>query len=239
MASGVSAFGTVLGWNFNRILEVTNIGGPSQSMGEVEVSHHASANGFREFVSGPRSGGEITLEGNLIKTDTNGIVAMHTDEQAGTARQVYIVSPMADAVAWQCSYAYVKGFAPSFPFDGKESVSGSLILSGKPALLTTQSAGISALSGIETTGAAALTLAPAVAAGTYAYTCTVNTASTWVKVTITAASHTIWAQGTQQTSGVQSGELTLGAAGTDTVVFIMVYEASKSPRLYTITVTRP
>jgi len=60
-----------------------------------------------------------------------------------------------------------------------------------------------------------------------------------VKLTPVAASHTIYIQGTAVDTGVQSGEIALGAAGTDTVIFIMAYESAKAPRLYRLTVTRP
>jgi hypothetical protein len=131
------------------------------------------------------------------------------------------------------------GFEPSFPYDDKVGVSGKLKITGKPTLYTTLSTGISAMTGIEENAGAALTITPTVAAGTYAYACTVNTASDWVKLTVTATSHTVYIQGVAETTAVQSAEVTLGAAGTTTDVLVMVYETSKSPRLYTLTVTRP
>lgn len=238
MTSAVVAKGTVLIWNYHKILEMVNISGVSQARDTIDVTNHDSADSFREYIAGLGDGGEVSIDGNFIVGDTNGQIALHTDMQAGTVRACFLLLPMSvgDAMSFN---AIAKGFEPSFPVDGKMSLTGSLKVTGKPTLLTTQTTGISNMTGIEENGGAALSISPAIAAGTYEYTCTVNTASTWVKLTVTAASHTIYIAGTSVASGVQSGELALGAAGTDTDIFILAYESAKAPRLYKLTVTRP
>jgi len=237
MASGVSGFGTVLIWNYQKILELTNIGGVSQSRATIDVTSHDSPDGYQEFVAGLGDGGEIPLEGNFISGDANGQIALHTDIQGGTKRYCYIVFPMAQGGSME-AYAIATRFANAFPIDNKIPLTGALKISGKPSMYITQSAGMSGLTGIESKDTGALTITPTIAAGTYAYACTVDTTSTWVKLTITAASHTIYADGVAQTSTVQGGEIALGAAGTTTDILIIVYESSKSPRLYILTVTR-
>lgn len=233
-----SAFGTKVIWNYRELAELTTISGPSQKVDTIEVSNQDSPDAFKEFIAGMIHPGEISIEGNFIAGDTAGQIAFKTDKQARTKRTIWLVMPMAVGAAWTAE-ALATGFDQSYPHDGKLGMSASLAITGKPNLYTTQSGGISNLVGIEENAGAALVISPAIAAGTYAYTCTVNTASSWVKLTVTAASHTIYIQGTSVASGVQSGEIALGAAGTDTVIFIMAYEASKSPRLYRLTVTRP
>jgi len=238
MSSGVSGFGTVLIWNYQKVLELSSIGGVSQTAGTIDVTSHDSSDGFKEYIAGLRDGGEVAIEGNFISTDANGQIAFHTDIQAGTKRYAYIVFPMALGGS-QEFYAIATGFSLAQPIDDKLGVSGSLKLSGKPPMYITQSGGMSGLTGIESKDTGALSITPTIAAGTYAYACTVDTTSTWVKLTITAASHTIYADGTAQTSTVQGGEIALGAADSTTDVLIVAYESSKSPRLYTLTVTRP
>jgi len=238
MTNAVAAKTTVLVWNYRKVLELTSITGPNQSRDLIEVTNHDSADGFKEYIAGRVDGGEVSVEGNFIASDTAGQIAFHTDIQGGTSRAGFIVLPMSVGAAWSFS-AFAQGFSASFPYDGKLSVSGSLRISGKPTLLTTQTTGISNLTGIEETDTTALSITPAIAAGTYAYACTVNTASSWVKLTPTAASHTIYVQGTSVASGAQSGEIALGAAGTTTDIFIVAYESAKAPRLYILTVTRP
>ncbi|MDP2363718.1 MAG: phage tail tube protein, partial [Ignavibacteria bacterium] len=202
MADAVAAHGTVLLWNWHKILELTNITGPSESRETIDITSHDSTDRYKEFVAGVASGGEVSLEGNFIKGDINGQIKFHADIQSGTKRTGYIVMPM--AVGGSLLFeAHAKGFAPAFPYEDKIGVSGSLEVTGKPTLLTVQSAGITGLTGIEQNIGAALSITPAIAAGTYAYICTVNTASTWVKLTVTAAGHTIYVQGVTQTSGVQ------------------------------------
>lgn len=237
-SSGTAAHGTFLLWNWFKVLELSGLTGPSETRDTIDITSHDSDNTYKEFVAGIADGGEISLEGNFITGDTNGQIVFHTDIQGGTKRTCYIVLPMAIGKATSFS-AIAKGFTPDFPYDDKIGVSGSLQVTGKPSLLTTQSTGMSGLTGIEENAGAALTITPDIAVGTYAYTCSVNTASTWVKLTPVAASHTIYVQGTAVISGEQSGEVTLGDAGTDTDVLIVVYETSKAPRLYTLTVTRP
>jgi predicted secreted protein len=233
-----SAKSTVLVWNYRKVLELTNITGPSQSRDVIEVSSHDSANGFKEYIAGLIDGGEISIEGNFIASDSAGQITFHTDLQAGTSRTVWIVTPMADGSSLTFT-ALGSGFEDSFPYNDKIGVSGALKVTGKPTLSVTQSTGMSGLTGIEENGGAALSINEEIAVGTYEYTCTVNTASDWIKLTPIAASHTIYVQGTAVESGVQSGEIALGAAGTTTDVFIMAYESGKSPRLYKLTVTRP
>lgn len=236
---GVGAFGTFLIWNYHKVLEILNISGPSQSRDTIDVTSHDSVDKFREFIVGPIAGGEVSVEGNLVVGDANGQIKFHTDMQAGTKRSCFIVLPMVVGAALSFE-AFAKGFEGSYPFDDKIGLSGSLQVTGKPTLLTVQSDGMTGLTGIELTGPnTPLVITPAVAVGTYEYVCTVNTASTWVKLTVTATGHTIYVQGVSQTSGVQGGEIALGAAGTDTKILIIAYQANEAPRLYTLTVTRP
>lgn len=237
MTSGVSAYGTFLIWNYHKVLEVTSLSGPSQSRDTIDLTSHDSPDDFKEYVAGIIDGGEITVEGNFIKGDALGQINFHTDMQAGTKRSCFIVMPMAVGGAWSFE-AIASGFESTYPFDEKIGVSGTLKITGKPTLLTVQSAGMTGLTGIEQELEAALEITPAIAVGTYAYVCAVDAASAWVKLTPVAGDHTIYVQGVTVVSGEQSGEIALGAAGTTTDILIIVYEANEAPRLYTLTVTR-
>ena len=239
MTNAISAKSTALIWNGRKLAELLSISGPSQKVDMIDVSNHDSANAFKEFKAGLVHAGEITIEGNFIASDSIGQITLNTDIQARTSRAAFVVLPMSAGVAWSFTGYGSAGPELSAPHDGKLGFTAALMVTGKPTLLTTQTTGISAMTGIEENAGAALSLSPAIAAGTYAYTCTVNTASTWVKLTVTAASHTIYIAGTAVATGVLSGEIALGAAGTDTVIDIVAYESAKAPRLYTVTVTRP
>lgn len=239
MTSGVPAFATFLIWNYRKVLEITNISGPSQSRDTIDLTSHDSSDSFKEYVAGLIDGGSISIEGNFIKGDAAGQVAFHTDMQAGTKRSCFIVMPMAVGGAWSFE-AIASGFEGSYPYESKIGVTGSLKITGKPTLLTTQSAGMTALAGIEENGPDdALVITPTRAVGTYAYVCEVDTTSTHVEVTVTAGSHTVYIQGELEATGVQSAEIALGDTGTTTDILIIVYETAEAARLYTLTVTRP
>lgn len=249
MTSGVSAFGTFLIWNYHKVLEITNISGPSQSRDTIDLTSHDSPLAFKEYVAGLIDGGEISIEGHFIKGDANGQIKFHTDMQGGTKRSCFIVMPMAVGGAWSFE-AIATGFEGSFPYDSGIGVSGSLKITGKPTLLTVQSAGMSALIGDEYDDAvkgAELTITPARAVGTYAYACEVSDSDQdGVKLTVTAGSHTIYVQGIKLAAGSGTETLAvipLGLAGTVTNILILVHETdaavTKAPRLYTLAVSRP
>ena len=244
----VSAFSSILVWNYREVIEVLNISGPSQTRDMTDVTSHDSDSGFREFIPSVIAGGEVTLDGNLIVGDTGGQVAFHTDVQGGTKRNGFIVMPMAVGASLFFA-AYAKGFEASFPYEDKIGVSGSLVVTGQPLYLPTQATGLTTpfRSGIKDGGVntgAALTIIPAGAATTYEYTCTVDADTTGVKLTITCASQTPYIQGIANTSGAQtSAAIALGAAGTVTTIFILCYTTATppgtSPRVYRLLVTRP
>jgi len=247
-SAGISAFSSILIWNYREVLELVNIAGPSQARDMLDVTSHDSDSAFREFVPGVIAGGEVALEGNLIVGDTGGQVAFHTDVQGTTKRNAFIVMPMAVGASLFFA-AFAKGFEAAFPYEDKIGVSGSLVVSGKPLLLTSQTTGLTTpfRSGIKDGGVnsgAALTITPAGAAATYEYTCTVDADTTGVKLTITCSGQTPYIQGIANTSGVQTtAAIALGAAGTVTVVFILCYTTATppgtSPRVYRLLVTRP
>lgn len=246
MTSGASAYGTFLIWNYHKVLEVASLSGPSQSRDTIDLTSHDSVDSFKEYVAGIIDSGEISVEGNFIKGDALGQINFHTDMQAGTKRSCFIVMPMAIGGAWSFE-AIASGFESTYPFDEKIGVSGTLKITGKPVLLVTQSTGMTGLTGKKDGGVSsgeALTILPIIDEDTYAYVDEVDNDTTGVLLTITAAGHTIYAQGVSQTSGVETPvAITLGAAGTDTDILILVHETdeavTKAPRLYTLTITRP
>lgn len=54
---------------FTAVAEITDISPPSMGRDLIEVTHHASPGGYREFISGLRDGGEVSLEANWLPTD--------------------------------------------------------------------------------------------------------------------------------------------------------------------------
>jgi hypothetical protein len=83
---------------------------------------------------------------------------------------------------------------------------------------------------------------PSFAIGTFEYVATVLTAVASVTVTPTAAGHTITvaANGLSQNvvSGQASTAISLGSAGSVTVITITVQETNKAPKVYTVNLGR-
>lgn len=136
MTSGVAALGTKLNWGGEDIAELTSISGPSESMDTIDLTSHDSADKFREFVAGLHDGGDITIEGNFIKGDTAGQIAMHTDFQDGSIEAWIIKMP-----GWAGGSPQVNGnglltaFSIDYPFDGKIAFSATIKVTGKPTLV--------------------------------------------------------------------------------------------------------
>lgn len=235
------AYGTKLligGSGGTPIAELTNISGPELDTDEIDVTTHDSVDGFEEVIPGLKRTGVISIEGNFLPGDA-GQAALLADYLSGVKKTYAILFPAAMAAEWVFS-AFVK-MPPSTeaPIDDKVPFTAELRVTGKPTLNLTNSGGLTALTGIEQQLGAALVFVPAFANAKLAYSVTVNTASTWIKLTPTAASHTITVNGVAVASGVQSGEITLGAAGSLTTVTISAKETNKIAKIYTITVVRP
>lgn len=232
------AFGTTLKKGATAIAELTSIGGPTISADTVEATSHDSADGYREFLQGLRNAGEISIEGNFIPGNA-GQVALTTDLNDGSLDSYTITFPSAMATTWTFS-AIVTAFETSAPFDEKASFTATLKISGKATLNVTASTGMSALTGKDSASPTPgdLTFVPTFAIGTFFYTCDVAAGITYVKLTPTATDHTITINGNTVTSGNESGEIALGAAGTNTEITIIVKETNKVAKTYTVWVTR-
>ena len=136
--SAVSGYGTILTWDTADVEEMSNISGPSETAGTIDVTSHDSSDGYKEFIAGLRDGGDITFEGNFISTDSTGQIAMHTDFQAGSTKTWIIKHP-----AWvESSHEYpqitgsgiVTALSINPGLDDKISISGTIKVSGKPTL---------------------------------------------------------------------------------------------------------
>jgi hypothetical protein len=242
MSNANWAFGSTLTWGVNVLAELTSIGAPNIAVDTIDVTTHGSTSGFREFLAGLADGGEIPLEGFFYSGDTNGQVAMMADLVARTNRTAVVTFPTAVAATWTAT-AFLTAFqAGPAGVDGAVPFTATLKITGVPALAVTASTGMSALTGIDAGGA--LTLNPAFLIGTYDYVVDVTNARTYVKLTPTAAAHTITVtngyDGAVQTvtSGVESGSIALGAAASIDIITIKVQQTGKVAKTYTLRVNK-
>jgi|GEM_PF-384955 len=200
---------------------------------------------WEEFIKGRKIPGEVSFTVHLKTGDTNGIDAVIAAfNSESTTYDAYVITfPTALGTTWSFN-AWVKAVDFSKLNDDPMTIGFTLTITGQPTLGMTASTGMSNLTGIEENAGGALDFIPNFAIGTFTYTVAVNTASTYVKFTPTAASHTITIlNGYDSTTatvvtGNQSGALTIGAANTVTKFTITCYEANKAPKTYIVYVTR-
>lgn len=244
VTSAIAGYGTTLKRAGNVIAELTNITGPSKGADSIDVTNFSSPDYYREFIRGFKDGGEVSVEGNFIAGDTLGQIALETDFEAGTV-QAFIITFL-NSTTWTFS-AVVTKYETTAPFDGKVGLAVTLKVSGKPVLGVTLSVDATTIAYEDSVGVK--TSLPVWVATTYVYSVTINTASTYIKVTVTdATAVTIRAQATilgvagpvyDLTHTIQSGQITIGAAASTTPMTVTVTDTGKSPKVYTIYVVRP
>ncbi len=246
MGTGANwAYGTTLKRAGNVIAELASIDVPKLKTTMIDVSTHDSADGYNDFMGGFHDGGEISVKGNFKPGDTSGQIGLRDDHDANTVQAFILTFPVAMAAVWTFN-GLVSGLETG-PADSKGAVafSATIKVTGKPVLSVTLSAGASAMAGIEENTGAALVPVPAFAVGTFINQCTVNTASTWVKLTTTAAgvititTPDLNALSQTVASTVQSGPIPIGAAASVTKVNVNVKETNKVAKNYVIYITRP
>ena len=161
------------------------------------------------------------------------------DYEAGTV-QTFIMT-FVNGTTWTFN-AVVKDLGTDTPFDGKVGFSATLKVSGKPVLGVMLSDFLSGMDFEDSVGVK--TSIPALADDTYTYSLTIDTDSSYVKITVTQeAAVTIVASclgvSHNLTTGVQSGEIAVGDTNTTTLLTVTASDTGKSPRVYTIYVVRP
>lgn len=230
------AFGTQLKRDGDVVAGLNNIGGINLDRDEVDITSHDSADEFEEVGMTLRRAGTVAVSGFMDDADADGQQGLLADYNDGTLQSFEIVLPNGIA-SWTFS-AYVKGVNI-----GDQEVNGflpfaaTLRIQGKPTLALTMSGGLSALTGVDS-AAGGLTFVPVFVNDTHQYAVAVAHTVTWVKLTPTAASHTITINGNTVGSGSQSGEIALGDADSTTEITIVAWELNKVPVSYKILVAR-
>lgn len=239
----VIGYGTTFTWNGQVVAQLTSIGIPGVTLDMDDGTTFDSPDAFKEKIAKMLEAGTLKLGMHLYPGDTNGQMAMITDLYARTKREFIITLPAALAWSLTCDGFCSKFSPPDITPEGKIILDMEVTPTGKPTIASTASGGLTGLTGIEENAGAALDFIPNFLAGTVEYNVAVNTASTYIKLTPTAASHTITIDnGTSEqtvTSGAQSGEIDLGAANSVTTITITAQETGKVAQKTVIHVARP
>lgn len=231
----ILGFGTTFVWNSQTIAGLTAINGIELKVDSVDITTHQSASYYKEKMAGLIEAGDISIEGQFDYTDTTGQLAMMTDLNGRTTRTAVITFPAETGATWTVS-GFISGLKiGDAPTDGKIPFSATITPTGKPTFAVAAVTGMSAL-----TISGSAVLSPTFAIGTFDYVATVLTAVASVTFTPTSAAGTITitANGISQTvvSTNASSAIAL-AIGVNTVVMV-ISEANKAPKTYTVRCVR-
>jgi len=223
--------GTKLMIGLNAVAGLTSIGGIAKTADTLDTTTLDSDGGYRTFTGGFKDGGEVSLSGFFEPGDT-GQMAMDAAFEAGEALAFQIIFPVSLGASWSFQ-GVVTAFSTGAELEELVSFEATVKVSGKPTLVTTPSAGLSALAVTGTGGA----LTPAFAANKTSYTFSGVTGAS-VTVTATGAGQTIklYADGTylqDLVSGAASNAITL-VLNTGKRLTIVANETGKAPVLYDI-----
>lgn len=225
------AFGTEFSWNGKTVAGLNAINGIEITAETVDVTTHDSEGAFREFLTGFLDAGEVSLEGFFDPEDTTGQQAMLASSLAREIKQCIITFPASTGATWTFDGLITAIKIGDAPVDNAIPFSATIKPSGQPVFATATATGLTDLA---VTGAI---LIPEFNAGVKDYVATAATEIVTVTVTPTA-SGTIKVNGNTVVSESPSGDITLGAAGTITVITIEVAETNKAAKKYTISVAR-
>lgn len=114
------------------VSEVTSIEGPSITKDPVEVTHMESPDGYREFITGLKDGGEVSLEMNFVPGSA-GMTLLLAEFERSQASQCKIVLSTTPAYAWTFD-AIMTSMGHATPLDDKMTTTVTFKITGKSTL---------------------------------------------------------------------------------------------------------
>jgi predicted secreted protein len=231
MGKKTHAFGTKFNWDGKQVASLNNVGGVEFNVDTVDVTTHDSEGAFKEFIAGLLDAGDVPISGFFDYEDTDGQLAMVADCAARMVKPAAIIFPVSTGAQWDFNGLITNIKVGDTPTDDGIPFSATVKVSGKPTLTVATATG---LTNLAMTGA---TLIPAYGATVKDYVATAAALTETVTVTPTATG-TIKVNGNVVATGEASGNITLGDAGTITVITIEVAEENKATKKYTISVAR-
>lgn len=128
-----SAFGTILaidnGGSYSDVAFVRDISGPNLSLDTIEVTHHASTGGWREYIAGLLDGGEVTLDLfiDLSQATQGNSTGLLSELTGRTVEGFRITWPDASTATFN---ALVTSWEPGAVIDGALTGSSTLKITG-------------------------------------------------------------------------------------------------------------
>lgn len=140
-SSAIWAYGSILQLGdgatpevFTAIAEITELTPPQMSRDDIDVTSHQSSDGYREFISGLRDGGEVTFKANWLPTNsthdgTTGLLETFNDND--THNWKVILPNTLITIAFS---GFLTAFEPDLPIEEQAQLSGTIKVSGKPTV---------------------------------------------------------------------------------------------------------
>ena len=131
--AGVSAFGTTLkmgGTAGTAVANVTNIEGPGWSTEFLDTTAHDSSGAYREIVPSFIDAGEVTVTINYDPNSATHKNVVGGYQQTQRTKITYAIGWPTTPASGFTFAAYVTGFQPSSPHDGKLEASVTLKIDG-------------------------------------------------------------------------------------------------------------
>jgi len=212
---------------------LTSISSPEKTADSKDATTLDVTDGYKRFVAGLKDGGEVTVKGFFDSADA-GQLALDAGLDAGTEDTYIITFPTTIGATFTFNAIITKYKPGDAGLEDLMEFEVTLKVSGKPTLAITASGGLTALALTGTAGA----LSPTFNNAKYAYAWSFTTLTS-ITVTPTAAAHTI----KMYVDDVYVGDVTSGSAsaaiagftaGTSKKIVLIVNEAGKSPKVYTI-----
>jgi len=111
---------------FTAIAEVANITGPGLTRDFIEVTHLGSTDGYREFITGFRDGGEYTFTVNFTHAE---YLLLLADFESDDSVNYQVVLPDTDTTTMDFA-GYVTAIPMTIPFDDKVTVDVTIKITG-------------------------------------------------------------------------------------------------------------
>ena len=214
------------------IAELNNIGGPNLTSEDLEVTSHDSPGGWKEFMSGLKDGGAVTIDGHFVPEEATH-QTLHSDV-GGLVRNYRMLLPTAVADENKARWTFAaKVNSVNFTNPAGNNTMGfnaSLKISGEPEITLIGSGGLTALAISEGV------LTPAFDNAVYEYSASVANATDSLTVTPTAASHDITVNGETVLTTEASDPIAL-SVGLNRI-YIVAKEDDKHAMAYTVYVYR-
>lgn len=115
---------------------LTSIGGLELSADTIDVTTLDSVGGYREFISGIKDAGEVSIEGYFDSTTGKGQKELYNLFKSGATKTFTILFPSETKTSWEFE-GVVTGFSTSAGLEDPISFSATIKVSGAPTLTVT------------------------------------------------------------------------------------------------------